>query len=425
MRSLLDQLLDRMPQLTLTSAVDILLVAVLLYQALVLIRGRRAAHVLSGVGVVLVLYGASVYLGLTVLRVILETLAPYTAFGIIVMFQSEIRRLLARVGERRLGFDSRLESREVADEILLAVSILAAARTGALIVLERKIGLRTFIESGVPVDARGHTRPAAGHLPPRRRHARRSRDRAGRPPGRRRLLPAPHHEPGALAQAQHPPSRRSSASLRRPTASPSSSARSAAPSRSPRTVNWRWTSRSRLVAQRLGRKLPPTVAAPPRANPDRGGPAMKNLLLHNFWLKLFCLAVAFVVWYVFAGARELTMSLPVPVQYRNIPKSLEISSSIVEQVHLILRGPAPQLSRLSPAASPVVLDLGEIRGPGQTTFSIDRRNVSLPTGVILERAIPAQIPIPHRAHARTLRARAPAPGACPRRHARRIGPRVA
>ena len=154
MRSLLDRLLERMPQLTFTSVVDVLLVALLIYQAMVLIRGRRSAHVLAGVVVVVAMYGASVYLGLTVLRAILENLAPYTAFAIIVMFQSEIRRLLARVGERRLGFESRLESREVADEILLAVSILAANKTGALIVLERKIGLRTFIESGVPVDAR-------------------------------------------------------------------------------------------------------------------------------------------------------------------------------------------------------------------------------------------------------------------------------
>ena len=120
---------------------------------------------------------------------------------------------------------------------------------------------------------------------------------------------------------------------------------------------------------------------------------MKNLLFRNFWLKLFCIAVAFVVWYLFAGARELTTSLSVPVQYRNIPKNIEISSNIVEQVHLILRGPAPMLSRLSPPSSPVILDLAEVRGPGQTTFTIDRRNVSLPTGVILERAIPAQIPV--------------------------------
>ena len=120
---------------------------------------------------------------------------------------------------------------------------------------------------------------------------------------------------------------------------------------------------------------------------------MKDLLLRNFWLKLFCLATAFTIWYLFAGARELTMSISVPVQYRNIPKSIEISSNIVEQVHLILRGPALQLSRLSPSASPVILDLAEVRSAGQTTFTIDRRNVSLPTGVILERSIPTQIPI--------------------------------
>lgn len=155
MRALLDQLLDTMPRLTPTSVLDILLVALLIYQSVMLIRGRRAAHILSGVGVVILTYVVSVFAGLTVLRSILETLAPYTAFALIVMFQSEIRRMLARIGERKwVGFGSRLETREVADEIMLAVSHLAAHRIGALIVIERDIGLRTFIESGVPVDAR-------------------------------------------------------------------------------------------------------------------------------------------------------------------------------------------------------------------------------------------------------------------------------
>lgn len=155
MRAMLDQFMDTMPRLTPAAALDILLVALLLYQAVMLIRGRRAAHILSGIGVVLLIYVVSVFAGLTVLRSILETLAPYTAFAVIVMFQSEIRRLLARIGERRwVGFGSRLETREVTDEILLAIAHLAAHKIGALIVVERDIGLRTFIESGVPVDAR-------------------------------------------------------------------------------------------------------------------------------------------------------------------------------------------------------------------------------------------------------------------------------
>jgi diadenylate cyclase len=88
------------------------------------------------------------------LRTLLATLAPYSAFAMIVMFQSEIRRLLARLGKQRLiGFGSRLQRRETVDEILLALQQLAQQKIGGLIVVEREIGLRTFVESGVPLDA--------------------------------------------------------------------------------------------------------------------------------------------------------------------------------------------------------------------------------------------------------------------------------
>jgi len=151
----LRDILSTAPQFTLTGALDIFLVAVLIYQILLLIRGRRAVHVLVGIGFVLAVYLLSVTAGLTVLRTILEGLAPYTAFALIVMFQGEIRRMLTRIGERKwAGFGARVESREVAEEIVLAVSHLASHRIGALIVIEGEVGLRTFIESGVPIDAR-------------------------------------------------------------------------------------------------------------------------------------------------------------------------------------------------------------------------------------------------------------------------------
>ncbi len=155
MPQFLKDLLSPAPQLTFTGVLDILLVAVLIYQVLLLIQGRRAAHILFGIVIVFGVYGLAVYAGLTVLRSILEGLAPYTAFALIVMFQSEIRRMLTRIGERKwAGFGARVESREVAEEIVLAVSHLAAHRIGALIVIEGEVGLRTFIESGVPIDAR-------------------------------------------------------------------------------------------------------------------------------------------------------------------------------------------------------------------------------------------------------------------------------
>ncbi|MCL6544384.1 MAG: diadenylate cyclase CdaA [Bryobacteraceae bacterium] len=141
-------------KLSLSSVLDILLVAVLIYQLIVLIRGRRAVQVLAGVGVVLGAYFVAILAGLELLRGILAMVVPYTAFALIVLFQSEIRGALMRIGRRRwLGFGSRLQRLESADEILLAVSRLAQSKTGALIVLERDTGLRTFIESGVKLDA--------------------------------------------------------------------------------------------------------------------------------------------------------------------------------------------------------------------------------------------------------------------------------
>lgn len=142
------------PKLTFISVIDILAVAILIYQLLLIVRGRRAAYVLSGLWVLTVIYLIAVALRLELLRSVLAALAPYTAIAIIVMFQSEIRRLLARIGRSRwLGLGGQLERRELVDEILLALEQMSELKTGALIVVERDIGLRTFIESGVALNA--------------------------------------------------------------------------------------------------------------------------------------------------------------------------------------------------------------------------------------------------------------------------------
>jgi diadenylate cyclase len=144
-----------MPSFGPAAVLDILLVAFLVYQFLMLVRGRRAAQVLVGVLVVFALYGLASLLRLTLLGTILKLILPYAPLALIVIFQSEIRRALIRIGRRRwLGFGGRLERLESADEILLAIRTLRQDRTGALIVLERDTGLRTFIESGVKMDAR-------------------------------------------------------------------------------------------------------------------------------------------------------------------------------------------------------------------------------------------------------------------------------
>jgi diadenylate cyclase len=143
-----------MPRIDIAAAIDILLVAFLIYQFVAIVRGRRAERILLGIVLVVAVYAVSSYFGLELLRTIIGNAVPYTAFAMIVVFQSEIRRLLARLGKARMfSFGSRLQNREGLDEILLALDVLQKNRVGALIVLERDIGLRTFIESGVQLDA--------------------------------------------------------------------------------------------------------------------------------------------------------------------------------------------------------------------------------------------------------------------------------
>lgn len=140
-----------LPVPTPVQVVDILAVAFVVYQMLQIVRGTRAAHILAGIFTVVILYQAAVRLHLEALRSLLSALVPYSAIAIIILFQSEIRRTLARLGRKRLfGGYSRPES---TDEILLALTALAADKTGALIILERDIGLRTFVESGVRMDS--------------------------------------------------------------------------------------------------------------------------------------------------------------------------------------------------------------------------------------------------------------------------------
>jgi diadenylate cyclase len=142
-----------LPDLTITGIIDILIVAFLVYQGLMVVRGTRAGHILLGILMMVLLYAVAVWVGLEALRSLLSFIVPYLGLAIIVLFQSEIRRTLARLG-RKSWLSAGFRAPESIHEIVLATEQLADQKTGALIVLERDIGLRTFVESGVRLEAR-------------------------------------------------------------------------------------------------------------------------------------------------------------------------------------------------------------------------------------------------------------------------------
>ena len=135
-------------------ALDILLVAALIYQVLIMIRGTRAVPMLVGLVVVAITFYFARIGELTTLNWVVSHFLPYIVFALIVVFQSEIRHVLADLGRRFTFLSSSSAVADSYDDIVLAANLFSQHQTGALIVIEREIGLRTHVESGVPLDAR-------------------------------------------------------------------------------------------------------------------------------------------------------------------------------------------------------------------------------------------------------------------------------
>lgn len=143
---------------TLRNVLDITLVFIIVYVVLKLLRGTRAVPTVVGMVILALLYWLAVAQDLSTLEFVLRYAVVYLGIAIIVLFQSEIRQALIFFANR-LRFPILKRQRgqfggSVYDEIVLAVTTLASEKTGALIVIERNIGLRNFIDAGVQLDAK-------------------------------------------------------------------------------------------------------------------------------------------------------------------------------------------------------------------------------------------------------------------------------
>ena len=134
---------------------DIVLVSIILYRILLIIKGTVAARMIIGLGVLLVVLVASRYLELQTLDWLLESFWSQLVIGVIILFQPEIRRTLARMGESSFlqSFTSAAELKSL-DEIVKAAIGLANRKIGALIVIERDVSLKEYVEIGTTLDAK-------------------------------------------------------------------------------------------------------------------------------------------------------------------------------------------------------------------------------------------------------------------------------
>jgi len=150
----LSELLRR-PAVSWWDLLDIALVSFLVYELLLLMRGTRAVQMALSGAFLLGLFFVSGWLQLETVNWVIRNLAPYVVFAIIVLFQADIRRALAHFGRAPFFryFERATSTDETMEELVLAATTLATRRIGAIIVVERQIGLRNYIEGGIPLDA--------------------------------------------------------------------------------------------------------------------------------------------------------------------------------------------------------------------------------------------------------------------------------
>ena len=152
--NLLGQL--RVLNLTWRDAVEIVLVAFVLYRALLLIHGTRAAQMLFGIVILVFVYSVAWLAKLTMITYLLGLVFTYGAFAALVIFQPELRQALAHLGQSPVTrlLVRRMGESEVAEEIAEAIERLSRSGTGAIIVIEHEHGLGDYVESGSAMQAK-------------------------------------------------------------------------------------------------------------------------------------------------------------------------------------------------------------------------------------------------------------------------------
>lgn len=118
---------------------------------------------------------------------------------------------------------------------------------------------------------------------------------------------------------------------------------------------------------------------------------MKEAIVRHWRWKAISLAMAVLLWLATAGEPELSTALTVPVHYQNSPRDLDISSSMIDRVRLEVNGPQSKLSQSNMADAAVIVDLSDVKRPGDRTFPLDGAKITLPSGVQVERIMPPQV----------------------------------
>ncbi|PRY74139.1 diadenylate cyclase CdaA [Alkalibacterium olivapovliticus] len=140
---------------TAVNLIDILIVAFFMYQLMRIVKGTRAVELLKGIGVILLLKVASVFLQLNTTEFVVDFVIQWSALAVIIIFQPELRRGLEHLGRGSVFGRKRRSnpSEMIVDNLSHAIQYMGKRRIGALISIEMETGLDEYIATGIPINA--------------------------------------------------------------------------------------------------------------------------------------------------------------------------------------------------------------------------------------------------------------------------------
>lgn len=139
---------------TITDIVDILILAYIIYKLLLLIKGTRAMQMIAGIALLFFASFLSGVFHLNTLKTVIDSTISFLPIAVIVLFQYEIRKILARMGTYSFIKNHESIEEHIIEQILKAANMLSKEKKGGLIVIERGQGLGQYIETGIPIDAK-------------------------------------------------------------------------------------------------------------------------------------------------------------------------------------------------------------------------------------------------------------------------------
>ena len=383
----------RRPTIAWWDVLDIAIVSLLVYELLLLIRGTRAVQMALSGGFIIGLFFLSQWLELETVNWVIRNLAGYVAFAIIVLFQSDIRRALAHFGRAPFFryFERRESTDETIEELVVTAASLAARRTGAIIVVERQIGLRNYIEGGIPLDAmvtydlmasifhpgsplhdgaaiiQGDRVAAAACFLPLSVNPRLSRELGTR--HRAALGLTEENDAVAIVVSEET----GSISL----------VQDGRLERGVTPETLRSELRSRLGSRRM--RLSTAELRSCLAG-------MTHLGVRHLGLKLLSIALAALIWLLVSGEQIVERALRVPLEFTNLPAELRVVGDTAVVVVVRVRGSAGAVSRIPVGELVAVVDLRAAR-PGQRLFHMAADDVRAPFGIEVVQIAPSNVSV--------------------------------